>query len=208
MDVNMGKRVMDRVMDHSDQTKRPFSSSLHRIFTFTFIDLLLHRSTASSSHCFIISLLHNLFPPRTSIYCFIIFFHQEHVLVASSSPSPSSAVVGISDLVRCVAYGGCSHCMLLTYRKKRWIASIKPTGSMEKTGRRHPEMVEALYTMNRAYLSLPEGTASIVVLIAMVSDHYNAMLTACIRFVIRWLIHAFKGHHSLKHRYANFFIER
>ncbi|GAV73140.1 Myb_DNA-binding domain-containing protein/DIRP domain-containing protein [Cephalotus follicularis] len=34
------------------------------------------------------------------------------------------------------------------------------------------EMVEALYTMNRAYLSLPEGTASVVGLVAMMTDHY------------------------------------
>ncbi|KAJ7955062.1 Protein ALWAYS EARLY 3 [Quillaja saponaria] len=34
------------------------------------------------------------------------------------------------------------------------------------------EMVEALYTMNKAYLSLPEGTASVVGLIAMMTDHY------------------------------------
>ncbi|KAL8121599.1 hypothetical protein AgCh_018366 [Apium graveolens] len=34
------------------------------------------------------------------------------------------------------------------------------------------EMVEALYTMNRAYLSLPEGTASVAGLIAMMTDHY------------------------------------
>ncbi|KAL4556296.1 hypothetical protein LXL04_038943 [Taraxacum kok-saghyz] len=40
---------------------------------------------------------------------------------------------------------------------------------------RNSEMVEALYTMNRAYLSLPEGTASVVGFIAMVSDHYNAL---------------------------------
>ncbi|XP_059280629.1 protein ALWAYS EARLY 3 [Lycium ferocissimum] len=37
---------------------------------------------------------------------------------------------------------------------------------------RTAEMVEALYTMNRAYLSLPEGTASVVGLIAMMTDHY------------------------------------
>ncbi|KAL6971312.1 hypothetical protein U1Q18_030990 [Sarracenia purpurea var. burkii] len=37
---------------------------------------------------------------------------------------------------------------------------------------RSVEMVEALYTMNRAYLSLPEGTASVVGLIAMMTDHY------------------------------------
>ncbi|KAL5701129.1 hypothetical protein ACHQM5_026501 [Ranunculus cassubicifolius] len=37
------------------------------------------------------------------------------------------------------------------------------------------EMVEALYNMNRAYLSLPEGTASVVGLIAMMTDHYNIM---------------------------------
>ncbi|KAL1536274.1 protein ALWAYS EARLY 3-like [Salvia divinorum] len=35
-----------------------------------------------------------------------------------------------------------------------------------------PEMVEALYTMNRAYLSLPHGTASSDGLIAMMTDHY------------------------------------
>ncbi|KAK4354886.1 hypothetical protein RND71_027080 [Anisodus tanguticus] len=37
---------------------------------------------------------------------------------------------------------------------------------------RTAEMAEALYTMNRAYLSLPEGTASVVGLIAMMTDHY------------------------------------
>ncbi|KAH6832949.1 DNA binding protein [Perilla frutescens var. hirtella] len=37
---------------------------------------------------------------------------------------------------------------------------------------RSPEMVEALYTMNRAYLSLPHGTASAAGLIAMMTDHY------------------------------------
>ncbi|KAL9447322.1 hypothetical protein AB3S75_014900 [Citrus x aurantiifolia] len=40
---------------------------------------------------------------------------------------------------------------------------------------RSAEMVEALYNMNRAYLSLPEGTASVVGLIAMMTDHYNVM---------------------------------
>ncbi|CAA3020975.1 ALWAYS EARLY 3-like [Olea europaea subsp. europaea] len=38
---------------------------------------------------------------------------------------------------------------------------------------RSVEMVEAVYTMNRAYLSLPEGTASVVGLIAMMTDHYS-----------------------------------
>ncbi|KAF7144937.1 hypothetical protein RHSIM_Rhsim04G0219400 [Rhododendron simsii] len=38
---------------------------------------------------------------------------------------------------------------------------------------RSVEMVEALYTMNKAYLSLPEGTASVVGLIAMMTDHYS-----------------------------------
>ncbi|KAM3752670.1 hypothetical protein ACB098_03G036600 [Castanea mollissima] len=37
------------------------------------------------------------------------------------------------------------------------------------------EMVEALYTTNRAYLSLPEGTASVVGLIAMMTDYYNVL---------------------------------
>ncbi|CAN4104555.1 unnamed protein product [Withania somnifera] len=54
------------------------------------------------------------------------------------------------------------------YRKygkdwKKVACSVKP---------RTAEMVEALYTMNRAYLSLPEGTASVVGLIAMMTDHY------------------------------------
>ncbi|TYH82554.1 hypothetical protein ES332_D02G069500v1 [Gossypium tomentosum] len=40
---------------------------------------------------------------------------------------------------------------------------------------RSVEMVEGLYTMNRAYLSLPEGTASVVGLIAMMTDHYSVM---------------------------------
>ncbi|KAK1566825.1 hypothetical protein Q3G72_004646 [Acer saccharum] len=40
---------------------------------------------------------------------------------------------------------------------------------------RSVEMVEALYNMNRAFLSLPEGTASVVGLIAMTTDHYNVM---------------------------------
>ncbi|KAK7277936.1 hypothetical protein RJT34_22956 [Clitoria ternatea] len=40
---------------------------------------------------------------------------------------------------------------------------------------RSAEMVEALYNMNRAYLSLPEGTASVVGLIAMMTDHYNVL---------------------------------
>lgn len=57
------------------------------------------------------------------------------------------------------------------YRKygKDW----KKVASMVRS--RNADMVEALYTMNRAYLSLPEGTASVVGFIAMVSDHYNAM---------------------------------
>ncbi|CAN4091711.1 unnamed protein product [Withania somnifera] len=37
---------------------------------------------------------------------------------------------------------------------------------------RTAQMVEALYMMNRAYLSLPEGTASVAGLIAMMTDHY------------------------------------
>ncbi|KAF5739859.1 protein ALWAYS EARLY 2-like isoform X1 [Tripterygium wilfordii] len=40
---------------------------------------------------------------------------------------------------------------------------------------RSVEMVEGLYHMNKAYLSLPEGTASVVGLIAMMTDHYNVM---------------------------------
>ncbi|KAF3456189.1 hypothetical protein FNV43_RR00839 [Rhamnella rubrinervis] len=37
---------------------------------------------------------------------------------------------------------------------------------------RSVEMVEALYAMNKAYLSLPEGTASVIGLIALMTDHY------------------------------------
>ncbi|KAM7257518.1 hypothetical protein ACFE04_013259 [Oxalis oulophora] len=40
---------------------------------------------------------------------------------------------------------------------------------------RSVEMVEALYTMNKAYLSLPEGTASVVGLVAMMTDHYSVL---------------------------------
>ncbi|XP_077218287.1 protein ALWAYS EARLY 3-like isoform X2 [Tasmannia lanceolata] len=40
---------------------------------------------------------------------------------------------------------------------------------------RSVDMVEALYSMNRAYLSLPEGTASVAGLIAMMTDHYNIL---------------------------------
>ncbi|KAL5994732.1 hypothetical protein ACLOJK_024785 [Asimina triloba] len=41
---------------------------------------------------------------------------------------------------------------------------------------RSVDMVKALYSMNRAYLSLPEGTASVAGLIAMVRDHYNMLV--------------------------------
>ncbi|XP_042518466.1 protein ALWAYS EARLY 2-like [Macadamia integrifolia] len=40
---------------------------------------------------------------------------------------------------------------------------------------RSVEMIEALYNLNRAYLSLPEGAASVVGLIAMMTDHYNVL---------------------------------
>ncbi|XP_031737183.1 protein ALWAYS EARLY 2 isoform X2 [Cucumis sativus] len=40
---------------------------------------------------------------------------------------------------------------------------------------RSTEMVETLYNMNKAYLSLPEGTASVVGLIALMTDYYNVM---------------------------------
>ncbi|GFY91930.1 similar to ALWAYS EARLY 2 [Actinidia rufa] len=40
---------------------------------------------------------------------------------------------------------------------------------------RSAEMVEVLYHMNKAYLSLPDGTASVVGLIAMMTDHYNVL---------------------------------
>ncbi|KAG2273046.1 hypothetical protein Bca52824_067601 [Brassica carinata] len=40
---------------------------------------------------------------------------------------------------------------------------------------RSVDMVEALFNMNKAYLSLPEGTASVAGLIAMMTDHYSVM---------------------------------
>ncbi|XP_051214162.1 protein ALWAYS EARLY 3 isoform X2 [Lolium perenne] len=40
---------------------------------------------------------------------------------------------------------------------------------------RTSDMVEALYNMNRAYLSLAEGTATAAGLIAMMTDHYNIL---------------------------------
>ncbi|KAL7235191.1 hypothetical protein ACSBR1_018644 [Camellia fascicularis] len=40
---------------------------------------------------------------------------------------------------------------------------------------RSVEMVEALYNMNKAYLTLPEGSASVAGLIAMMIDHYNVL---------------------------------
>ncbi|KVI11100.1 hypothetical protein Ccrd_010492 [Cynara cardunculus var. scolymus] len=65
------------------------------------------------------------------------------------------------------------------YRKygKDW----KKVAAMVRT--RNSVMVEALYTMNRAYLSLPEGTASVVGFIAMVSDHYNALVRSYITYI-------------------------
>ncbi|KAK7284354.1 hypothetical protein RJT34_19099 [Clitoria ternatea] len=41
---------------------------------------------------------------------------------------------------------------------------------------RSAEMVEALYNMNRAFLSLPEGVVSAVGLVAMMTDHYNMQI--------------------------------
>ncbi|XP_022851476.1 protein ALWAYS EARLY 3-like isoform X2 [Olea europaea var. sylvestris] len=60
-------------------------------------------------------------------------------------------------------------CFYEAYRKhgKDW---KKMAGAVRN---RSVEMMEALYTMNRAYLSLPEGTASVVGLIAMMTDHYS-----------------------------------
>ncbi|KAL0658541.1 hypothetical protein Bca4012_079126 [Brassica carinata] len=42
---------------------------------------------------------------------------------------------------------------------------------------RSADMVEALFSMNRAYLSLPEGTASVAGLIAMMTDHYSVIVS-------------------------------
>ncbi|CAA0834815.1 Protein ALWAYS EARLY 3 [Striga hermonthica] len=60
-------------------------------------------------------------------------------------------------------------CFYDAYRKygKDW---KKVAGAVRN---RSSEMVEAIYTMNRAYLSLPHGTASATGLIAMVTDHYS-----------------------------------
>jgi hypothetical protein len=40
---------------------------------------------------------------------------------------------------------------------------------------RSTEMVEAIYTTNRAYLSLPDGLASALGLVAMMTDYYNVL---------------------------------
>ncbi|XP_021999032.1 protein ALWAYS EARLY 3 isoform X3 [Helianthus annuus] len=40
---------------------------------------------------------------------------------------------------------------------------------------RSVDMVEAVYSLNKAYLSLPEGTASVVGFIAMMTDYYSNM---------------------------------
>ncbi|KAF2310984.1 hypothetical protein GH714_018913 [Hevea brasiliensis] len=60
-------------------------------------------------------------------------------------------------------------CFYKAYRKhgKDW---EKVTASVRD---RSVENVEALYTMNRAYLSLPRGYASAAGLIAMMTDHYS-----------------------------------
>ncbi|XP_058079829.1 protein ALWAYS EARLY 2-like isoform X2 [Magnolia sinica] len=62
-------------------------------------------------------------------------------------------------------------CFYEAYRKygKDWkkVASVIRSRSVD--------MVEALYSMNRAYLSLPDGTASVAGLIAMMTDHYNML---------------------------------
>uniref|UniRef100_A0A1D1ZCD6 Protein ALWAYS EARLY 3 n=1 Tax=Anthurium amnicola TaxID=1678845 RepID=A0A1D1ZCD6_9ARAE len=59
----------------------------------------------------------------------------------------------------------------VAYRKygKDW---KKVSGNIRN---RSIDMVEALYNMNRAYLSLPEGTATAAGLIAMMTDHYNIL---------------------------------
>ncbi|KAF8105480.1 hypothetical protein N665_0157s0065 [Sinapis alba] len=49
----------------------------------------------------------------------------------------------------------------------------KVTAAMRNN--RSVDMVEALFNMNRAYLSLPEGTASVAGLIAMMTDHYSVI---------------------------------
>ncbi|KAK4483287.1 hypothetical protein RD792_010472 [Penstemon davidsonii] len=58
------------------------------------------------------------------------------------------------------------------YRKhgKDW---KKVAGAVQN---RSSEMVEAIYTMNRAYLSLPHGTASAAGLIAMMTDHCSNLV--------------------------------
>ncbi|KAK6130513.1 hypothetical protein DH2020_035741 [Rehmannia glutinosa] len=57
------------------------------------------------------------------------------------------------------------------------VLSLADNGARKKVAsavrNRSSEMVEALYTMNRAYLSLPHGTASAAGLIAMMTDHYS-----------------------------------
>ncbi|KAF9605758.1 hypothetical protein IFM89_018154 [Coptis chinensis] len=55
-------------------------------------------------------------------------------------------------------------------------------------------MVEALYNMNRAYLSLPEGTASVVGLIAMMTDHYSIMVADLVLLEKGLLVSLFHTH--------------
>lgn len=40
----------------------------------------------------------------------------------------------------------------------------------------------------QAYLSLPEGTASVIGLIAMMTDHYNVLVLSKFRFLISFII--------------------
>ncbi|KAK1435876.1 hypothetical protein QVD17_01648 [Tagetes erecta] len=188
-----GKEFEPKLHPHARQTLNSFSRFhhlLHRIFTF--IDLLLHHLVASSSSSTknIDLLLHHLLPPRTSSCCFIITFTFISRCRHLSEKNDESKQVQRSNVLTFAV----SHLTVIDvwideevdrfYKANRkYGKDWKKVAAMVRT--RHPEMVEALYTMNRAYLSLPEGTTSVVGFIAMVSDHYNAMLTACIRFVIR-----------------------
>ncbi|XP_065863604.1 protein ALWAYS EARLY 3 [Euphorbia lathyris] len=81
-------------------------------------------------------------------------------------------------------------------RKRKWSDMLGPQWTKEELDRfykayrkhgkdwekiavavheRSVEMVEALYNMNRAYLSLPKGYASAAGLIAMMTDHYTIL---------------------------------
>ncbi|KAK1415193.1 hypothetical protein QVD17_30966 [Tagetes erecta] len=143
----------------------PFSSSLHRIFTFTFIDLLLHRSTASSIYCF------NEQPFSSSLHRIFTFTFIDLLLHRSTASS-------ISLLHHLVASSSSSTKNIFSLLHHH-LHLHQPFSAFQK------EEVDRFYKAYRkygkdwkkAYLSLPEGTASVVrlnVLAFSVSDEVKS----------------------------------